>query len=69
MKKRFTNGYKDGSGKGTILFNGKPLFRTHWGCACCDSGPNEQQLNNATELVRLLNEPGIAINIDGRKIK
>ena len=48
MKVIYTNGYSDGSGKGTIVKKmGKDedaILRTHWGCSCCDYGATEKDM-------------------------
>lgn len=55
----YTNGYSDGSGKGTIVkHNGDtktPILRTHWGCTCCDSGATEKDVIFADKIVKILN--------------
>lgn len=58
-KKRWNNGYSDGSGKGTITFDDKGKLRPHWGCSCCDIPcPEEdkkiQKLTN--KIVKILND-------------
>jgi len=55
MTKKYKNGYSDGSGKGTITLDGKGVLRTHWGCSCCDGGPNDKQIEFADEVVKILN--------------
>jgi len=57
------NGYSDGSGKGTITFNGNAKLRVHWGCSCCDSfseyshGSDEKNLIKfADKITKVLNE-------------
>lgn len=50
----YTNGWPDGSGKGTILKDGKPYLRTHWGCNCCDNGPFEKHTQLADEVIKEL---------------
>lgn len=46
---KWKNGYSDASGKGTITYNNKGVFRVHWGCSCCD-GFDE---NTDKELIKL----------------
>lgn len=51
----YKNGYKDGSGKGTITLNKHAVLRTHWGCNCCDNGPTEEDILEADLIVKKLN--------------
>ncbi len=64
--KEWKNGYSDGSGKGTITFDGEGVLRVHWGCDCCDSfseyDPSEKDKKLvlfADALVKLLNRSKI----------
>jgi len=58
---KYTNGYKDRSGKGTILLNGESFLRTHWGCNCCDDGPSDEDIARADEVVNILNNHEILV--------
>jgi hypothetical protein len=52
---KFTNGYKDGSGKGTICYGDRAVLRTHWGCSCCDRNVNELDTELGDKIVAILN--------------
>lgn len=67
MKKKkrrmWRNGYEDGSGRGTITFNGEGKLCVHWGCGCCDyfnslnpSKEDKKLIRFADRIVKLLNE-------------
>lgn len=66
----FTNGYSDGSGKGTIVLKiGKEetgILRTHWGCSCCDTETSEENNKVADKIVKLFNSKKFKLNSEGK---